>query len=78
MSMYGTRRTRDAPVNWGSEYVSFFEQVGFARGLGNASLFYHPVRDAGTTVHGDDFANVADDESLDWIRGKMRERYESR
>ena len=73
MSMYGTR---DAPINWETEYAEFFEDIGFVRGLGNASLFYHPVRDLMTTVHGDDFTSLAEEEQLDWLLAKMRERYE--
>ena len=36
------------------------KKQGFLRGGYNPSLYYHPVKDIETFVHGDDFASTAE------------------
>ena len=55
MSMYGTR---DAALNWSSEYTSTLLKDGFVQGRASPCLFRHPVTDVAVMVHGDDIVAV--------------------
>ena len=74
MSLYGTR---DAPQNWEDEYSNYMTgELGFVRGLSNGSLYYHPVRDIETSVHGDDFTSLGTEADLDWFETSLKKRYQ--
>ena len=55
MSMYGTR---DAALNWASEYSETLLAAGFKRGKTNPCLFWNPKTDVSIFLHGDDFVAV--------------------
>jgi len=55
MSMYGTR---DAALNWSSEYSDTLIADGFVQGRSNPCLFWNPSTDVAVMVHGDDFVAV--------------------
>ena len=56
MSMYGTR---DAALNWATEYTQTLLDDGFLQGKSNPCLFRHPTTDVAVMVHGDDFVAVS-------------------
>ena len=72
MSMYGTR---DAAVNWSSEYTATLLADGYKQGSSNPCLFYHPTTDVAVMVHGDDFIAVGDEKSLKGTRATLEDRY---
>ena len=71
-SLYGTR---DAAYNWVEEVARFMKGLGFIRGKYNPCLYYHPVRDIETMIHGDDFASTAEASELKWFRRKLDDRF---
>ena len=73
LSLYGTR---DAAQNWASEYTTFLQNIGFVKGYASPCNFQCDARGISLTVHGDDFIIVGGESQLEWLGGKMRERYE--
>ena len=71
-SLYGTR---DAAYNWSEEVAKFMQGIGFIRGRYNPCLYYHPVKEIETLVHGDDFASVAEARELSWLGKKLEGRF---
>ena len=72
MSMYGTR---DAALNWSSEYTSTLLKDGFVQGRANPCLFRHPVTDVAVMVHGDDFVAVGTAQHLVTTRKVLEDKY---
>ena len=72
MSMYGTR---DAALNWTTEYSNTLIESGYIQGQSNGCLFYHPGRDVAIMVHGDDFVAVGSDEGLADARASIEGKY---
>ena len=62
MSMYGTR---DAALNWSTEYSETLLRSGYRQGQSNACLFYNEQLDMCILVHGDDFVAVGSDRGLE-------------
>ena len=72
-SMYGTR---DAAQNWEEEYTEFLIENGFKQGIANPCLFFNFERGIRTVIHGDDLTNLGNENSLDWFRRRIEERFE--
>ena len=72
MSMYGTR---DAALNWSSEYTETLVAGGFEQGRANPCLFWHPETDVAIMVHGDDFVAVGDEKHLAKTRETLESKY---
>ena len=67
LCLYGTR---DAAKGWQEELSAHLEKIGFKRGVGHPSVFYHPERDLMTLVHGDDYVSSGMQGNLDWLNSK--------
>ena len=50
--------------------------IGYKRGVGHPSTFYHADKDIMTLVHGDDYFSCGSDASLDWLDAELRKLYE--
>ena len=61
VSMYGTR---DAALNWATEYGGTLIDAGYIQGKSCPCLFWHPQKQVTIMVHGDDFAAVGLEENL--------------
>ena len=72
-SLYGTR---DAAANFQAEVAKFMVGIGFERGRYNVCTFLHRTRGIKCLVHGDDFVSSGGREALEWMRGKLSERFE--
>ena len=72
MSMYGTR---DAALNWASEYSGTLLAAGFERGKANPCLFWNPKTDVSIFVHGDDFVAVGNPEFLKETQKTLEDKY---
>ena len=72
MSMYGTR---DAALNWASEYGDTLCAAGYEQGKANPCLFYQSELDVSVMVHGDDFVAVGPDKHLDSIKKNLSDKY---
>ena len=73
LSLYGTR---DAAQNWTAEYTRKLKEVGFAPGRASPCNFTHKSRGINLTVHGDDFAVVANSKQLQWFGEVMKSTYD--
>ena len=73
LSLYGTR---DATQNWSEEYTTTLKQWGFRVGASSPCNFCHMERDIMMTVHGDDFAATASTMQLEWLKSKMKSKYD--
>ncbi len=67
-SLYGTR---DAASNWEECYSQALVKLGFKAGLSSPCIFFHPVREISTVVHGDDFTSLASEDQLIWLRDSL-------
>ena len=72
MSMYGTR---DAALNWATEYATTLEASGYIRGRANSCLFWHPGKGVSLMVHGDDFVATGDPASLTSLQKTLEDKY---
>ena len=68
LCLYGTR---DAAKGWQDELSRQLENVGFVRGIGHPSVFWHPERDICTIVHGDDYVSSGLDDDLEWMEVEL-------
>ena len=73
LSLYGTR---DAAQNWSEEYTTSLKSWGFKVGRSSPCNFCHKERDIQMTVHGDDFAATASTVQLEWLKSKMKSKYD--
>ena len=73
LCLYGTR---DAAKGWQEELSRQLEGIGFVRGVGHPSVFWHPTRDVSTIVHGDDYVSSGFDSDLMWVEGELSKAYE--
>ena len=73
LSLYGTR---DAARNWSEEYTTSLKQWGFHVGRSSPCNFRHKERDITMTVHGDDFAVTASTPQSEWLKSKMKSKYD--
>lgn len=72
-SMYGTKA---AAQNWQRAVQNKMRKMGFVVGKSSAVLFYHPVRDVWSLVHGDDFVSSGSPEDLAWVRQELEGAFE--
>ena len=68
--------TRDAAKGWQEELSAHLVKIGFVRGVGHPSVFYHPGRDLMTLVHGDDYVSSGLQGNLDWLDKELQKAYE--
>ena len=73
LCLYGTR---DAAKSWQETLSSHLEGLGFRRGRGHPSVFWHPKRLIKTLVHGDDYVSAGDTDSLRWLEDELSKAYE--
>ena len=73
LCLYGTG---DAAKGWQEELSRQLEGIGFVRGVGHPSVFWHPTRDVSTIVHGDDYVSSGFDSDLMWLEGELSKAYE--
>ena len=71
-SLYGTR---DAASNWEECYAETLIGMGFKQGVSSPCVFYHPVREISTVVHGDDFTSLACESDLLWFKNQLLKRF---
>ena len=67
--------TRDAASNWEACYAELLISIGFKQGVYSPCVFHHPVKDISTVVHGDDFASLACESNLLWLRDQFQTRF---
>ena len=73
LCLYGTR---DAAKGWQETLSSHLVSVGFVRGVGHPSVFWHPKRRIKTVVHGDDYVSAGEPKQLDWLEAELSKAYE--
>ena len=73
MSLYGTR---DAAANFQAEVRAFMLNAGFRASSYNPCVFYHPVKDLRTLVHGDDFLTSGNRQEAKWFREALEARFQ--
>ena len=71
--MYGTRGAADG---WQEEYSCTLIGLGFAQGESCPNVFWHPLKDICTSVHGDDFTSTGSKTALDWFEAEIEKNYE--
>ena len=72
VSMYGTR---DAAMDWATEYGDTLKQAGFVQGKHSACLFYHEEKEVAVMVHGDDFVAAGDPKHLAETEAILAKKY---
>ena len=72
-SLYGAR---DASANWQAEVSKCMKEWGFVAGKYNPCMFHHPSRQVLCLVHGDDFFSVGDAGQLQWLKERLKGRFE--
>ena len=73
LCLYGAR---DAAKGWQETHSSHPESIGFVRGRGHPSVFWHPERSIKTLVHGDDYVSAGDEASMNWMEQELAKAYE--
>ena len=71
-SMYGTR---DAAQNWAKECIDMLVNIGFRQGNASPCVFHHQASGIRTFVHGDDYASVAEQNELEWMKRQLAGKY---
>ncbi len=72
VSMYGTR---DAALNWATEYGETLKAAGFKQGVACPCIFRHEVKEVVIMVHGDDFVAVGEGEQLQDTKRVLEDKY---
>ena len=73
VSMYGTR---DAALNWATEYGDTLKAAGYKQGIANPCLFWNPSTQVAIMVHGDDFVAVGEPEDLKETEKVLNDKYQ--
>ena len=71
-ALYGTR---DAARYWEDELRRTFTKLGFVPGSSSPSLYWHPVRELRTFIHGDDIVSCGPETSLRWLNSELKKLY---
>ena len=71
-SMYGTR---DAAMNWATEYGETLKKAGFVQGKSSPCLFFNRSLDVTIMVHGDDFVAIGNPKHLQATEDALRSKY---
>ena len=50
--------------------------IGFVKGRSSPCAFWHPRREIGSVVHGDNFTNLGYEDQLDWLLEQIRKRFD--
>ena len=72
LNFYGTR---DGASNWQEHLSAHMIQIGFKRGVGHPSVFWHEARKRMRLVHGDDYVSAGDASELVWLEGELHKAY---
>ena len=72
VSMYGTR---DAALNWATEYGDTLKAAGFKQGIANPCLFWNAASEVAIMVHGDDFVAVGHESKLEATKKVLMDKY---
>ena len=75
VSLYGTR---DAARSWQESLSEHMVSLGFRRGCGFPSVFWHPTRLVMVLVHGDDYVSAGPEVELDWLKKSLEEKYKTK
>ena len=67
-SMYGMR---DAAQLWEKCVAKKMNELGFRQGSSSSVVFWHPIRDIRTSVHGDNFASLGARPDLKWLHTEL-------
>ena len=73
LCLYGTR---DAAKGWQETLSAHLESIGYKRGRGHPSVFWHPEKMIKTLVNGDDYVSARDDASLQRLEDELSKAYE--
>ena len=73
LCLYGTR---DAAKGWQETLSAHLESIGFIRGRGHPSVFWHPEKMIKTLVHGDDYVSAGDEAAMTWLGEELSKVYE--
>ena len=71
-SMYGMR---DAASLWEKLVAKKMKALGFRQGKSTPCVFWHPVKDVRTTLHGDNFASLGYRMDLEWLEGELSKEW---
>ena len=71
-ALYGTR---DAAMNWATEYGNTLKRAGFEQGKSSPCLFFNKALDVTIMVHGDDFVAIGDPKHLKATEEALRSKY---
>ena len=74
-SLYGTR---DAADNWAQAYGDLLIGLGLRKGKSSPCLFLHKEWGIKVLVHGDDFLCAGPRANVEWLRAKIKEKYETK
>ena len=69
LNLYGTR---DGAINWQEHLSAHLVRLGFRRGIGHPSIFWHESRKIMCLVHGDDYFSAGSGAELAWFEGELR------
>ena len=72
LNLYGTR---DGAINWQEHLSAHLIKIGFKRGVGHPSIFWHESRKIMCLVHGDDYFSAGNGAELAWFEGELRKEY---
>ena len=71
--LYGMRK---AASGWEDDYAEKLQSIGFSRGVGAPTVFYHQAMDVRVVVHGDDFTFSGVRRELEKVKAKMADWYD--
>ena len=72
MYLYGTR---EAAKGWRETLSAHLLKIGFTRGVGHPSMFYHPDRLILAHVHGDDYVSSGTPHQMKWLDEELSKAY---
>ena len=70
-ALYGTRQAARALEE---EYTKTLKGAGFQRENCNRCMYYHPSRDVGVLVHGDDFTAAGSESELQYVEEVLQNK----
>ena len=68
--------TRDAGALWEECYARALVDLGFTRGKGCPTCFFHKQKQISVVVHGDDFVILANDAEINWLESELAKHFE--
>ena len=73
VSMYGTR---GAAQNWQRCVSEVLTKQGFVQAKSSPCLFWHPVKDISTLIHGDEFVSTGTGNAFAWLEKVIEAAFE--